>query len=422
MTVPIPDDEGARLAVLRGYKILDTPPEEAFDDLTHLASFICGAPIALVSLVDAHRQWFKSRVGLDVPETPRDVAFCAHSIMQPDVLVVPDARADARFAEIPLVTGDTAIRFYASATLTSPEGYNLGTLCVMDRVPRNLSPEQREGLRMLGRQVMRQIELRRHVAALQSALTARDRAERTLRQNEARLQDFFDNANDLLQITSPHGELVYVNRTWRETLGYDEDDLAVLTLLDIIDPDKQAECIDYFWHVMEGEQLPNLETVFVARTGEKIPVEGSINCQMIDGQPASIRAIFRNLRDGHRPSSHQWQHFAMFNAFPDLLYLIAADGTYLDYQAAPQQSLLAPRETILGKTVYDIMPGQLAERVMYFIQQVIETGEPQTFEYQLLIHEVMRDYEARLVSSGPDSVLAIIRDITPRASELKGSL
>jgi GAF domain-containing protein len=161
MSTPIPQNEAKRLKVLWQYEVLDTVPEELFDDLTELAARICAAPIALISLVDEKRQWFKSRVGTTVNETSRDVSFCAYAITQNDLFIVPDALRDKRFAKNPLVTSDPKIRFYAGAPLITPDGHALGTLCVIDKVPRKLRLEQKEALRILARHVVSQLELRR---------------------------------------------------------------------------------------------------------------------------------------------------------------------------------------------------------------------------------------------------------------------
>jgi two-component system cell cycle sensor histidine kinase/response regulator CckA len=174
MNSSLPATEKQRLKVLWQYDVLDTVPEEVFDDLTELAARICEAPIALISLVDENRQWFKSKVGLTVKETSRDISFCGHAIEQDDLFIIPDATRDARFAHNPLVTSDPKIRFYAGAPLVTPDGHALGTLCIIDKVPRQLRKEQQQALRVLARHVMTQLELRRHARELTAAHQARE--------------------------------------------------------------------------------------------------------------------------------------------------------------------------------------------------------------------------------------------------------
>ena len=171
MAAPIPENEDARLAALEAYSILDTQAEQDYDDITNVAACLCGSPIAIISLVDESRQWFKSRVGLDADQTPREYAFCAHAILEPgELMVVNDAANDERFADNPLVTGSTNIRLYAGAPLIARGGHALGTICVIDREPRDLTPPQAEGLRALSRLVTGQLETRRAIAEMEDKI------------------------------------------------------------------------------------------------------------------------------------------------------------------------------------------------------------------------------------------------------------
>src|SRR5215469_11873403 len=208
MKAPVSANERERLEALRRYGILDTLPEPDFDDLASLAARICGTPTALITLVDADRQWFKAKVGLDATQTPRDVAFCAHAILHSDLLVVPDATTDQRFSTNPLVTGPPHIRFYAGAPLMSPDGHALGTLCVIDQVPRQLAPEQADTLRTLSRQVVAELELRRVRADLQCALIASEEFKTRL----------IESSQDCIKVLDLEGRLLWMNEGGMQAL------------------------------------------------------------------------------------------------------------------------------------------------------------------------------------------------------------
>ncbi|HEU5118163.1 MAG TPA: diguanylate cyclase, partial [Isosphaeraceae bacterium] len=165
---PIPADEAERLEALRRYEWLDTPSEEFFDEITRLATSLCETPMGLISLVDADRQWFKSRVGLSIQEVCRDVSICAHAIIQDELFLIPDTRIDARFAHNPLVVTGPKIRFYAGAPLITPAGHVIGTLCVMDHVPRSISPTQRDMLRVLAQSIVAELDRRQQLREKQS--------------------------------------------------------------------------------------------------------------------------------------------------------------------------------------------------------------------------------------------------------------
>ncbi len=188
MRAEIPGNEVQRLAALRDLDVLDTLSEPEFDELVALAAAICETPMGLVSLVDRDRQWFKAAVGFFVRETPRDLAFCAHAILQKSVFLVEDATSDQRFADNPLVTGQPNIRFYAGIPLSAPGGLPIGTLCVLDTAPRQLTVEQRSALEILGRQVTARLELRSKHKELQRLLEEKQEMLNALTDTKLRLE------------------------------------------------------------------------------------------------------------------------------------------------------------------------------------------------------------------------------------------
>jgi GAF domain-containing protein len=182
-------NDAARVDALQKYAILDSEPEQAFDDLTLLASYVCKTPMALISLIDEDRQWFKAKVGISATETSRDIAFCSTAIQQRDLFVVPDALQDERFRTNPLVVSEPNIRFYAGAPLINEDGYALGTLCVIDRTPRNLAADQEVALKALSRLVLMQMEFRRNLLMLKEALSDRTREEHERERELKKVQD-----------------------------------------------------------------------------------------------------------------------------------------------------------------------------------------------------------------------------------------
>jgi len=278
MLAPLPNNEATRLRALHEYAILDTLGEAAYDDITKLAAHICGMPIAVISLVDSDRQWFKSHFGLAASETPREVAFCAHAILQPtDVMVVQDAAADQRFFDNPLVTGELGIRFYAGAPLVTSAGEALGTVCVIDKVPRDLTAEQVEALRILSRQVVSQLELGRAYRDL-----AHKAEELKLYQQKLeRYQTQIEAANDQLAVMSLTDALTGISnrRAFDERVEEERARFfrthAPLALL-MVDVDQFKPYNDAYGHPAGDEALRQVAAVlqknarpydFVARYG-----------------------------------------------------------------------------------------------------------------------------------------------------------
>ncbi|MFZ5861548.1 MAG: PAS domain S-box protein [Nitrospirota bacterium] len=286
---PRPLNEDQRLRALQSLSVLDTPPEERFDRITRLAARIFDVPIALVSLVDSDRQWFKSCVGLSAKETPRSISFCGHAVLSDDVFIVPDAAQDARFADNPLVTGEPYIRFYAGQPLLDANDHRLGTLCLIDRRPRTLSEAERRTLLDLSR-----------IAGDEMAQISLNRTNARLGRREEDLKRFLEDAHDLIQSVTPDGRFTFVNRAWREALGYREEEVGALSLFDVIHPESRAHCMEAFQRVLSGQAVANVEATFVTKAGRTIRVQGNANGRVGPDGVCVTQSIFRDITERTR--------------------------------------------------------------------------------------------------------------------------
>ncbi len=249
-----------RLEALRAYNILDTPPEVAFDDLTALAQQICKTPVAMISLADADRIWFKSKVGIEETESPRDISFCNIAVRQKDLFVVRDALADERFTDNPLVKSGPRIRFYAGVPLVTPDGHALGAICVIDYKPRELTGDQKTALTRLARQVVSQLELRRKLSDLAKAIT--DRV-----QVEAELDLLFTLSLDMICIAGFDGYYKRLNPAWEKALGYSLEELQAVPYVSFVHPEDRDATTQVADQIGGGLELFSFENRYRSKDG-----------------------------------------------------------------------------------------------------------------------------------------------------------
>jgi two-component system, cell cycle sensor histidine kinase and response regulator CckA len=349
MQAQLPSDEKERLKALQGYDILDTDPEQEFDDIALLASQICGTPIAMVSLVDENRQWFKSKVGTSASQTSRDIAFCAHGILQAEVFIVNDALSDERFASNPLVTGETKIRFYAGAPLITPDGQTLGMLCVNDHVPRELSVVQKAALQSLSRQVVTLLELRQTVAQLR-------RTQEELEWKTAFLEAQVNSSLDGILVVDEDDKKILQNQRTAELLKLpkeimdDEHGPQQLQWVRgrVKNPEKFIERVNYIRS--HPNEIGRDEVTFEDGTvldRYSAPVVGK------DGKRYGRIFTFRDITEHKRADDllrqSEKRYRSLFDNAKDAIFTIATDGTFTSMNPAVEAMGGFSRADWIGK-------------------------------------------------------------------------
>lgn len=349
--------ETARLAALDQYRIMDTEREREYDDIVRIAAEICGTSMALISLVDDTRQWFKAAVGLSAPETPRGIAFCAHAIQQSGVFLVQDASRDPRFEHNPLVTSDPNPRFYAGAPLETPDGHALGTLCVLDSTPKVLSEPQQRALQALSRQVMTLLELRRVNQALRTQIDARDRAETQLEIQAQRTQEFSKTWNlspDLWCVLDSNGYFERSNPAWTTTLGWSAEQMRTTPFSDLIHPDDLTRTHAAWATAMSGLPVLRFENRYRCKSGDyrwlsrvAVPEEGKVHC--------NARDVTEEKAQAQELITQRLERDLLWETTPDLLVTLTFDGIIQRVNPAWTTLLGHQPEELVGHHVHEFV-------------------------------------------------------------------
>jgi diguanylate cyclase (GGDEF)-like protein/PAS domain S-box-containing protein len=294
---PLPHNERERLEELRKYGILDTEPEAVFNSMVQLASYICHTPFAAISLIDEHRQWFKAIVGVEVSETPRDVAFCAHTILQQEPMIIPNTLEDKRFFDNPLVEGGLNLRFYAGVPLVTESGYLLGTLCVFDQQPRQLSAEQLDAIKTLADSVMAHLDLRL--------------SHREIRKYVDDLQlaaSIFETASEAVLVTGPQNHIITVNPAFTAMTGYSLSEVVGKTPNILCSGRQDAAFYQRMWQSLEDMGHWSGELWNKRKSGELYAEWLSINVLFNeDGSKRMYVAIFSDVTEKKQADEIIWR-------------------------------------------------------------------------------------------------------------------
>lgn len=402
---PLPADEARRLASLHALGLLDTPREERFDRITRTAMRLFDVPIVLISLVDANRQWFKSCYGLQIAETPRGISFCEHAILNAEAFVIPDAIADPRFADNPLVTSEPFIRFYAGYPLMTADGSRIGTLCIMDRRPRRLNDDDLQALRDLATWAQNELIA---IPALEGELTTayheaaqdraeRERAEETLQQSEERYRQIIEHARDVIFTLAPDGTITSLNSGFEIITGWSRDTWIGQSFVSLVHPDDLTGAIDLFQRVLNGESPAPFELRIRAQAGGYVIGEFIAALRTHNVATTDILCIARDVTERrHAEAALQKERDlmeAIFETAGNLILVLDRQGRIIRFNRACEQLTGYTLDEIRGQYAWDaLLPPQK------------NAPAKMAFEH-LQVSQILGNHEYCLVARNGDSFL-----------------
>ena len=357
----LPENEADRLAALYRYQILDTAAESVYDDITELAMHICNTPVAAIALIDKDREWYKSRIGVSDEQAGRDISFCAHTILGKDLLVIPDTLKDVRFFDNPYVTDEPPLRFYAAAPLITPDGYVLGTLCVMDHVPRELSVEQQGMLKLLAHQVVSLLEQRKAHLELDVTDLSRQHPGAARKLEEERFSGLISQVPAIIcEVEYPSCRFTFVSEYAETLLGYPVADWLSNPdfLSDHIHPDDRDKAIKLCLDSTERGEDHELEYRMLTRDGTYLWLHDKVQVIINDNaQPAGMRGVMINITERKRIEAERERLFNILEASLNEVYTFNTETLRFEYvNASAIHNLGYTSDQLRTMTPIDLKP------------------------------------------------------------------
>jgi PAS domain S-box-containing protein len=383
-SAPVPDGDAERLATLYSYGILDTAPEQGYEDVTALATYFCVTPYATVTFVDKERQWFKSEVGFGRSETGRAESFCTRTILRPETLIVEDTLLDPRFAENPFVVGEPQIRFYAGAPIVAPSGHILGTVCVFDDKPRKLSPVQTAALESLARQVQGLLEQRDAVSRLEAALAVSKAAERRL----GELAAIVDSSVDVILSRNLDGTITSWNTAAVGVFGYSADEIIGTSVHKLIPESLKSEEMMMMDSVRAGRRVEHFETQWLTKSGELLDVSLTISpVRDAGGKVVGASKILRDISERKRMEQHQRmiskrlaEAAAIVESSDDAILSKDLNGIITSWNLGASRIFGYSAEEMIGESILKLIPEEFHPEEAHIIGQVRAGQRVEHFE------------------------------------------